>query len=96
MAKPGSSPAPLITTTSGGGFWLGKAKPCLSSSRLLPLGFSFFSLPLVKTMEVLGLWSRSHEAHGLAMVVGLNRGLCRGWWVFGRGGGCLTALRLWV
>ena len=47
-------------------------------------------------MEVLGLWSRSHEAHGLAMVVGLNRGLCRGWWVFGRGGGCLTALRLWV
>jgi hypothetical protein len=39
----------------------------------------------VKTMEALGLWSRSHEAHGLAMVVGLNRGLCRGWWVFGRG-----------
>uniref|UniRef100_A0A2N9EEF6 Uncharacterized protein n=1 Tax=Fagus sylvatica TaxID=28930 RepID=A0A2N9EEF6_FAGSY len=33
----------------------------------------------VKTMEALGLWSRSHEAHGLAMVVGLNRGLCRGW-----------------
>uniref|UniRef100_A0A2N9HKG3 Transmembrane protein n=1 Tax=Fagus sylvatica TaxID=28930 RepID=A0A2N9HKG3_FAGSY len=41
-------------------------------------------------MEVLGLWSKSHEAHGLAMVVGLNRGFCRGWWVFGRGGGCLA------
>uniref|UniRef100_A0A2N9H3H9 Uncharacterized protein n=1 Tax=Fagus sylvatica TaxID=28930 RepID=A0A2N9H3H9_FAGSY len=25
MAKPGSSPAPLITTADGGGFWLGLA-----------------------------------------------------------------------
>uniref|UniRef100_A0A2N9H2K6 KOW domain-containing protein n=1 Tax=Fagus sylvatica TaxID=28930 RepID=A0A2N9H2K6_FAGSY len=37
-----------------------------------------------------GDFSRSHEAHGLAMIVGLNRGFCRGWWVFGHGGGCLA------
>ena len=27
-------------------------------------------------MEVLGLWSRSQEAHGLTMVVGLGPGGC--------------------
>uniref|UniRef100_A0A2N9IM32 Uncharacterized protein n=1 Tax=Fagus sylvatica TaxID=28930 RepID=A0A2N9IM32_FAGSY len=43
------SPPPLFTATSGGGFWLGKAEPCLSLSAfsLLPpsrlLSFLSFS-----------------------------------------------------
>ena len=55
MAKLGSSPAPLITTTSGGGFRLGKAKPCLSPPRLLS-SLSFPHSALNGEFGVVVLW----------------------------------------
>uniref|UniRef100_A0A2N9HSQ8 Uncharacterized protein n=2 Tax=Fagus sylvatica TaxID=28930 RepID=A0A2N9HSQ8_FAGSY len=55
MAKLGSSPTPLITTTSGGGCWLGKAKPCLSPSQLLS-SLSFPHSALNGEFGVVVLW----------------------------------------
>jgi hypothetical protein len=40
-------------------------------------------LCVIKTLEVVGLWSKSQERVWLHF----GRGLCRGWWMFGRGFG---------
>uniref|UniRef100_A0A2N9FWR2 Uncharacterized protein n=1 Tax=Fagus sylvatica TaxID=28930 RepID=A0A2N9FWR2_FAGSY len=49
------SPPPLFTATGGGGFWLGKAVPCLSLSRHFSLTASMASPSLSNSRLTLTL-----------------------------------------
>uniref|UniRef100_A0A2N9FAX4 Uncharacterized protein n=1 Tax=Fagus sylvatica TaxID=28930 RepID=A0A2N9FAX4_FAGSY len=67
-------PTSLITTTYGGGFWLGEFEDGVGFEFMV-LWIDFLGEPMwdwccvrIKTMEIIDLWSKSQEAHGFGGI----------------------------